>query len=145
MQEYPHHYRVAAGAESEGDVTLSSPGLEPITSAPPAEYDGPGDRWSPETLLVAAVADCFILTFRGVAGASKLAWLSLECEVVGTLERTNGTTRFTQFEIDAKLVVPEGTDEARAHRLLEKAETGCLITNSLSGPTRLSAAVSVKP
>ncbi len=144
MQEYPHHYRVAANAQSEGDVALSSPGLDPIASAPPAEYDGPGDRWSPETLLVAAVADCFILTFRGVAGASKLAWLSLECEVVGTLERSDGTTRFTQFEIDATLVVPEGSDEARAHRLLEKAEAGCLVTNSLSGSTRLSAAVLVK-
>ena len=144
MQEYPHHYRVAAGAEAEGEVVLSSPGLEPIASAPPAEYDGPGDRWSPETLLVAAVADCFILTFRGIARASKLAWISLECEVVGTLARTDGTTRFTQFEIDAALIVPEGSDEARANRLLEKAEAGCLITNSLSGPTRLTAKVAVE-
>ncbi len=145
MHEYPHHYRVAAAAESQGDVALTSPGLDPIASAPPAEYDGPGDRWSPETLLVAAVADCFILTFRGVAKASKLAWLSLECDVVGTLARTDGTTRFTQFEIDATLVVPEGTDEVRAHRLIEKAEAGCLITSSLSGPTRLTAKVAIKP
>ncbi len=145
MQEYPHHYVVTANAGSEGDVTLSSPGLDLIASAPPAEFDGPGDRWSPETLLVAAVADCFILTFRGIAMASKLAWISLECDVVGTLARTDGTTRFTQFEIDATLIVPEDTNEARAHRLLEKAEAGCLITNSLSGPTRLTAKVAIKP
>jgi organic hydroperoxide reductase OsmC/OhrA len=38
----------------------------------------PGNAWSPETSLVAAVADCFILTFRGVAQAAKFPWESLE-------------------------------------------------------------------
>jgi uncharacterized OsmC-like protein len=40
--------------------------------------------------------------------------------------------------------VPPNTDERKAHRLLEKAETGCLITNSLSASTQLSATVTVK-
>lgn len=145
MQEYPHHYRVAASAEAEGDVNLTSPGLDPIPSAPPAEFNGPGDRWSPETLLVAAVADCFILSFRGIAEASRLAWLSMECEVSGTLERVESSTKFTGYEITATLHVPQGTSEDRAHRLLEKAEAGCLITNSLSGATHLSASVFSKP
>jgi len=29
--------------------------------------------WSPENLLIAAIADCFILTFRGVSRAATLA------------------------------------------------------------------------
>lgn len=145
MQEYPHHYRVAAGAESEGDVYLTSAGVAPLLSAPPAEFDGPGDRWSPEALLVAAVADCFILSFRGVAGASDLPWISLECEVEGTLERVEGTTKFTGFNVNAALYVPEGINEDKAHRLLEKAEAVCLITSSLSAPTHLRATVTVKP
>lgn len=144
MQEYPHHYRVTASAGTEGDVSLDSPGLTPIPSAPPAEFDGPGDLWSPETLLVAAVADCFILSFRGIARASRLPWLSLQCDVEGTLARIDKTTRFTAFEITAALEVPPNTDERKAHRLLEKAETGCLITNSLSASTQLSATVTVK-
>ena len=145
MQEYPHRYRVTANAASTGDVTLNSPELEPIISAPPAEFDGPGDRWSPETLLVAAVADCFILSFRGIARASRLFWLSLECDVEGTLARSEGTTKFTNFEIKATLHVPVDTDEKKAHRILEKAEAGCLITNSLSSSTNLTAVVSANP
>jgi len=145
MQEYPHYYRVAASAGSEGDVELKSSGLDPIKSAPPAEFDGAGDRWSPETLLVAAVADCFILSFRGVARASRLSWLSLECDVEGTLARVEGKTKFTDFKIKAALHVPQDTNEERAHRLLAKAEAGCLITNSLSGSTHLTAAISMKP
>ncbi len=141
MQEYPHHYQVAASAEAEGEVRLSSPGLDSMLSAPPAEFDGPGTLWSPETLLVAAVADCFILSFRGIAKASRLAWYSMECEVAGTLARVDRTTRFTDFEVKATLYVPPDTSEEKAHKLLEKAESSCLITNSLSGSTHLSASI----
>ena len=144
MQQYPHHYIVSANALSEGEVDLTSPGLDPILSAPPAEFDGPGNLWSPETLLVAAVADCFILSFKGIARASRLDWVSLQCDVEGTLERVDRTTRFTKYEIKATLCVPRGTDQGKAHRLLEKAEAGCLITNSLSGSTHLAATILVE-
>lgn len=143
MQDLPHHYRVSATAEPKGDVELASAGLDAIPSAAPAEYGGPGDRWSPETLLVAAVADCFALSFRAIARASKLSWLSLNCDVEGTLARVERTTKFTEFKINVKLTVPEGTDKERAARLLEKAEESCLITNSLSAETHLSAEVVV--
>ena len=143
MQDLPHHYRVAATAQPKGDVELASAGLEAIQSAPPAEYGGPGDQWSPETLLVAAVADCFVLSFRAIARASKLSWLSLTCDVEGTLARVERTTKFTEFKINVKLTVPEGTDTERAARLLGKAEESCLITNSLSAETHLSAEVAV--
>lgn len=145
MQDLPHHYRVAANAGPEGDVSLSSEKLETLASAAPAEFGGPGDRWSPETLLVAAIADCFILSFRAIARASKLSWLSLNCDVEGTLERRDGKTQFTEFKVNAALDVPPDTDAQKAQRLLEKAEASCLITNSLSGTTHLNAVVSVRP
>ena len=141
MQDYPHHYKVAAVAGPEGNVDLTGEGLQAISSAPPAQFGGPGDKWSPETLLTAAVADCFILTFRAIARASKVAWISLECEVEGTLERKDGVTRFTEFLVNATLTVPEDTREERAQRLLEKAEESCLVTNSLTSTRRLNAVV----
>ncbi len=144
MQDFPHHYRVAANAAPDGDVSLSAEKLETLASAPPQAFGGPGDRWSPETLLVAAVADCFILSFRAIAKASKLSWLSLNCDVEGTLERIEGTAKFTEFKVNATLIVSADTDEQRARRILEKAEENCLITNSLSGATHLHAMVLVK-
>lgn len=141
MQEYPHHYKVAAVTTANGDVSLSADGVSEITSAPPKEFGGPGDKWSPETLLVAAVADCFVLSFQGISRASGLPWNSLQCAVEGILERRDGTTKFTSFSVHATLEVPEETRSKRAHRLLEKAEESCLITNSLSGETHLVAVV----
>jgi organic hydroperoxide reductase OsmC/OhrA len=120
------------------ETSLETSGAPSLPSAPPLEFDGPGDRWSPETLLVAAVGDCFVLTFRGMARGSKLPFVSLSCEVAGTLDRVDGVTRFTSFDIGAHLVLPAEGDPEKARRLLEKAERGCLIANSLNGEIRLA-------
>lgn len=143
MKPYPHHYKVASTAGPDGEVVLSSTGLKPMYSAPPVEFDGPGDLWSPESLLIAALADCFVLTFRAIARASKLPWVSLHCEIEGTLEREGPVSRFTVFEINARLGVPAGTDVELAQRAMHKAEQGCLISNSLSGRRQLTASVDV--
>ena len=145
MQPLPHHYSVAASARADGDVALTSEGLPQLSSAPPAEFGGPGDRWSPESLLVAAMADCFVLTFRAIARASKLPWVSLGCEVEGTLDRVERVTQFTGFVVRASLVVPAGANAEQAQRLLERAEQSCLITNSLKGSSRLEATVESAP
>jgi organic hydroperoxide reductase OsmC/OhrA len=141
MHPYPHQYTVQASGTAEGDVAVSSPGLPVLATAAPAEFDGPGDRWSPETLLCAAVADCVILSFRGVARAQKLPWTSLQCEVQGTLNRIEGKTHFTHILVKAALVVPEGTDHDKALKAIERAEHVCLISNSLVAERRLEAAV----
>lgn len=143
MEDFPHHYKVSATAELEGDVSLRSERVTSLPSAPPVQFGGPGDRWSPETLLVAALADCFVLTFRAIARTSKLAWISLSCEVIGTLDRVERVTKFTEFKVRASLRVPPGTKEERAHRILEKAEESCLITNSLSGKVHLETDIEV--
>ena len=143
MVPFPHRYEASAAAAPEGQVTLTSGSLVPLTTASPAEFGGPGDRWSPETLLVGAVADCFVLTFRAVARASNLSWTSLACEAEGTLDRIERATQFTNFTVRARLVVPEGTDTALAERLLHKAETACLITNSLKASSHLEASVEI--
>jgi organic hydroperoxide reductase OsmC/OhrA len=132
MESYPHHYSVDASARTDGNVVLSAAGIPALQTAPPAQFDGPGDLWSPETLFVAAVADCFVLTFRAIARASKLSWTALRCDAEGRLDRADGTTRFTQLTLDAHLTVPPTTDTEKARRLLEKAEKACLITNSLA-------------
>ena len=143
MQELPHHYVASASAVAGSDVIVDSPGLQPLTTAGPAEFGGPGDLWSPETLLVAAIADCYILSFRATARAAKLAWSSLSCDVVGQLDRFDKVTRFTAFSVKATLEVPEGADEDKALRLMEKADKHCLITNSMFAESHLEATVRI--
>src|SRR5476651_1228482 len=130
MQDFPHHYSAVATGEVSGDVALEGSRLPTLRSASPAEFGGPGDRWSPETLLVAAVADCFVLTFRGVARLSKLPWMSVRCDVSGTLDRPESLMQFTAFSLRVHLLVPPDANQEQARRVLAKAEQTCLIANS---------------
>jgi len=145
MQDYPHRYKASAQGGIEGIIDTGSPGLESIPAMPPPEFDGPGDKWSPETLLVAAVANCFILTFRAIARGAKFDWNSVRCEVTGVLDRVDRVTQFTEFYIDVSLRLPEGGNSHKAHRLAERSEQVCLVTNSLTGRKILNVAVSHEP
>lgn len=141
MHPFPHHYSVSAQCLTAGSVTLRSAGIPDLASNGPKEFDGPGDLWSPETLLCGAVADCFNLSFRAVAAASKFAWTSLDCEVVGTLDRIERVSQFTRFDLKARLQVPAGADLARAQQLLEKSKAVCLISSSLKGEIHLATEI----
>ena len=145
VHPYPHPYRVAAVASPLGVVTVASPQLPDIETAPPPQFDGPGGVWSPESLLCAAIADCFILTFRGIARAARLDWLRIECRVEGTLERVEGVAQFTRYATVATLTVAVGSDIEKARALLVRAEHSCLISNSLRGVRTLEAEIVETP
>ena len=141
MHPLPHAYRAAGTAEPAGLVTLSSPGLVEIASAAPVEFDGPGDRWSPETLVTAAVADCLILTFRAIAKASNLEWTSIRCEVEATLDRVDKVMRFSRFDTVATIEIPSGVEAERARRVMEKSERNCIISNSLKAEAHVEIVI----
>ena len=141
MHPYPHTYAAAASAESTGLVVVTSSQLPSLETAAPPQFGGPGGVWSPETLLCASLADCFLLTFRAVTRAARFKWIRLECRVEGLLERIGPAAQFTRYTTSATLTVPAGTDAAKARELLERAEHGCLIANSLRGTRVLEARI----
>jgi organic hydroperoxide reductase OsmC/OhrA len=141
MHPFPHRYTVSASIRPDGDVPLATEGVRIIESASPKEFDGPGNQWSPEGLLTAAVADCFALSFRAIARASKYTWHSLEVRTEGTLDRVDGMLRFTRFVTHARLQLSPGADAARGTMLLEKAESSCLVSNSLNAERHLTTEV----
>lgn len=143
MQDLPHHYVVSARVEGDAHVVVSSHNLPDIETAGPPEFGGPGDVWSPETLLVAAVANCFILSFRAIARKAKLDWLTLACTAEGELDKVDKFTQFTGFKVNATLTIADEKDEAKAGTLLQKAEKYCLITNSMKADSHLDAKVLV--
>ncbi|WP_332824301.1 OsmC family protein [Ramlibacter sp.] len=145
MHPLPHHYRAQAQGAATGDVTVVAPGLPPIATQPPPEFDGPEGFWSPETLLLASIADCYILSLRAVARASKLEWISLQVDVAGVLDKVDGVTRFTRFTLTPRLLLPAGTQESTALNVLKKAKSVCLVTNSLHAECELAPALEFAP
>jgi len=145
MHPFPHRYRVRIGLAPEGEVRLESDGLPHIVSLPPPEWGGPGGYWSPETLLLAALGDCTMLTFRAIAKASRFPWREISTEVEGKLDRVDGNSRFTEVVLRVRLVVPAGSDAARARQLLDKSEKGCPISNSLNAEKHVEAEIVEAP
>lgn len=141
MQELPHHYSVTTALDADGLVSLRNENAPAMSTSAPPEFDGPEGYWSPETLLVASVASCFLLTFRAGARASKLDWEALSCDVSGVLENVDKKLQFTEFRIDTELLIEKSADVNKAERLLEKAEGSCLISNSLNAKMTLSTNV----
>jgi peroxiredoxin-like protein len=114
-----------------------------INFAAPPEFQGEPGLWTPEHLLVASVATCFLATFRAIAENSKLHVVRLEVEAEGLLEKEEGGFRFTQIMVRPRLAIADAADEERAHRMLEKAERACLISRSLSSHMEMQADVEV--
>jgi len=141
MHPFPHRYVVSSIATLDGSILLTSDGVPPLATITPPEFDGPGGLWSPETLLVAAVADCFLLTFRGIARASRMPWITVTVSCEGQLERPDGVTQFTRFDLAAAVVLPRETAEDQARRILRRAEETCLITRSLKAETHLQVEI----
>jgi len=95
MKPLPHIYRVQLAGGPGTYAALSDAGLPELRTAPPVDFDGPGDAWSPEQLLLAAVESCFLFTLQAIARASKLVFTSLEVSGEGIVDRKDGVTRFS--------------------------------------------------
>ena len=141
MKPLPHVYDVRLAGGPAGYATVTVEGAPPLRSAPPLDFDGPGDAWSPEHLFLAAVETCFLFTLRAVAHASRIEFTALEVRATGTVDRQDGVMRFTEIVLRPKLTLPPGADRDRALRALDKSERTCLVTASLSTPIRLEPEV----
>ena len=144
MQDLPHRYVVTASAAGAENVVLCSDGIPDLETAGPPQFGGPGDVWSPETLLVGAVSDCFVLSFRAIARKAGLDWIALTATADGTLDKVDGCSRFTSLAVRARLTIPPGTSESKAAAIMQKAEKYCLITNSLKAESTLETSVRVE-
>ena len=92
MKPLPHQYDVHLTGGPAGYAQLSTPGVPELRTAPPEDYDGPGDAWSSEHLLLASVQACFLFTLRAIARLSRLEFTALELDASGTVNRQNGVT-----------------------------------------------------
>ena len=137
-----HKYRVGATSAAVRSGLLVAQGIEPSIgfSAPP-EFQGLAGRWTPEHLLVAAVASCYVSTFSGMAFNSKFEFLSLDLETEGIIAQDREGWRFQEVVLRPRLTVAREEDKERGNRLLHKAEKNCLVGRSLACPIVLEPAL----
>lgn len=131
----------SVSAEWTGDSnsvgSLQSSGGLHCQFAVPTDFGGPGGCPSPEEMLLAALASCYVITIAYMAELKKLPLKKQAIQVQGLVERDPQTRRlrFTRFEIDLRFTVAPDAPDAQIENILKlarDAKTFCLVSNSLS-------------
>ena len=145
MHPPSHHYSAHADGFITGVTVVSVAGAPPLQVAASPPLEGPAGLWSPETLLLAAVADSFVLTFRKVSQEAGFSWKRLQCDVEGTLSVAESARFFPRMTIRIDLTVLNEHDIARALQLLHRAERTCAVANSLRSTRTLEVRIHGHP
>jgi uncharacterized OsmC-like protein len=88
--------------------------------------------WTPEDLLLSAVASCFTATFQVIAGYAKFEYRDLEVEVEGVVSRADLGYSFSEILIRPTLTIALEQEQQRALELLQKAKKLCLVSRALT-------------
>jgi organic hydroperoxide reductase OsmC/OhrA len=139
-------FRYKVGVDWEGDriTNVSSPDKPDLTVATPPEFkNGVAGVWSPEDLLVAAVASCYSVTLVAVAERRELPLHSLHVSGTGHLTgRDDGRFGFVAIELTAVIRTDEPAIEAM-ERAAKHAGRACLVSMALDVPVHVD--VTVRP
>jgi len=127
-----HAYRVAAW------WTSGRTGLAKSDSAPnavhftaPTEFGGLEGRWTPEELLLAAIAGCYTTTLRAIAGSAEFNFTDLQVEASGTVRKAESGWTFSQIVVRPNLKIASAEERERALDLLKRAEKLCLVSRAI--------------
>jgi peroxiredoxin-like protein len=142
--EQTHQFRaVAWWTSGHTGITKSDSAPNAIHFTAPIAFGGMEGRWTPEDLLLGAVASCFTTTFRALAEHSAFEYTDLQTEVDGIVTRTGSEYGFSEITIRACVTIPDPAEEARALKLLSKTKAACLVSRALSVQQTFEAVVTV--
>lgn len=134
-----HSYQVdLEWSEGRKGIVYSADLKDKIEVATPPEFDkGIAGIWSPEHFFTAAINSCFMTTFLAIADYSKLEFSDLKVFSEGILEKVDGRFLMTEVILKPELKILHEKDLSKAERIIQKAESSCLITNSVKAKVTL--------
>jgi organic hydroperoxide reductase OsmC/OhrA len=142
--EESDQFRVVAWWSSgRNGIAQSNSAPNTIHFTSPPALGGMDGRWTPEDLLLGAIASSFTTTFRTLAENAKFEHTDLQVEVEGVLK--NGATgySFAEISIRANLMIPDEAERARAVKLLNTAKSSCLVARALAIPQNFEPLVAI--
>jgi organic hydroperoxide reductase OsmC/OhrA len=127
---FPHRYEISLSRQSDHSAVIHNDSASPVAGGVPPQFDGKPGFWSPEELLMSAVALCFMTTFQSFALKERIEILSYTSSAVGILDKTQAGLLFTQIELQIKIRVNRGVRET-VIPLIERSKKYCIISNTL--------------
>jgi organic hydroperoxide reductase OsmC/OhrA len=121
----------AYGREHE----VSAEGPPPLLGSADRTFRGDATRWNPEQLLLAAAAQCHLLSYLHAAAVNGVVVTDYADAPTATMEEDGrGGGRFTEITLHPVVTVASVDQVAKAGRLHEDANRMCFIAASLAVP-----------
>jgi organic hydroperoxide reductase OsmC/OhrA len=117
------------------DHVVSAAGKHSIVGSADRAFFGDTDRWNPEELLLAALAQCHMLSYLAEAARAGVVVVGYTDAATGTMEQTgNGGGHFTEATLRPRVTIADPAQAELAASLHEPAAEKCFIAASVNFP-----------
>lgn len=161
MAQHPlgeHHYALSVtwtgnrGTGTSGyrdyarDVTISIEGKPELLASADRPFRGDPTRWNPEDLLVAALAECHLLSYLHACVTAGVVVTSYRDEATGVMREDGaGAGAFVEVTLHPHVTVADASMVEAAQQAHHQAHEWCFIANSVNFPVHHEASVTVGP
>ncbi|MFA5607571.1 MAG: OsmC family protein [Leucobacter sp.] len=126
-----------SGFRSYGrELTITGEEKPDIAGSAAKVFHGDRDRWNPEELLIAALAQCHMLSYLHMAVRAGVVVTSYRDHAIGTLEQSGLGGRFTDVVLRPRVTVADPSMIVDAIAAHTEAAEHCFIANSVAFPVR---------
>ena len=143
-----HEYRV--GIEWQGNrdrgtsgyreygrqLVIRAPGKIELPGSADKTFHGDADRWNPEELLVAALAQCHMLSYLHMAVRAGVVVTAYTDDALGVMRQEGLGGAFEEVLLRPLVTVAEASMVDRARSAHAEAFAHCFIANSVNFPVR---------
>jgi organic hydroperoxide reductase OsmC/OhrA len=115
------------------DVLVTTEGNAPIEGSADRPFRGTPGRWNPEQLLVAALAQCHMLSYLHVAVKHGIVVTAYEDDAAGVMRQVGEGGHFTSVTLHPHVTISAGDPEV-ALGIHAEASALCFIAQSVNFP-----------
>jgi organic hydroperoxide reductase OsmC/OhrA len=127
------------------ETVITAAGKDPIEGSSDRVFHGNPERWNPEELLLAALAECHLLSYLHVAASNGVIVTGYSDAATGTMVQTDeGGGHFTSVTLRPRVTIASGDPEL-ALALHQEASTKCFIAASVNFPVLHEPEIVVVP
>jgi len=113
------------------DLVVSAEGNPDIPASADKPFRGSPERWNPEELLLAALAQCHMLSYLHVAVKNGIVVTDYEDDAVGTMLQEGDGGHFTSVTLRPVVTISAGDPEL-ARSIHAEASELCFIASSVN-------------
>ncbi|RFA20261.1 OsmC family protein [Subtercola boreus] len=113
---------------------IRAAGKVELPSSADRAFHGDRDRWNPEELLIAALAECHMLSYLHVAVQHGVVVTGYEDEALGTMEQEGQGGHFTEVLLRPVVTLADPGQAELANAIHHEASGHCFIAQSVNFP-----------